>query len=43
MNQRKIWNQLLKDKTFRKFARKDKLSKEEILIIEKFIKKNLFA
>jgi len=43
MNQRKIWNQLLKDNTFRKFARKDKLYKEDILKIEKFIKKNLFA
>jgi len=43
MNQRKIWNQLLKDKTFRKFARKNKLSKEEIFKIEKIIKKNLFA
>jgi len=43
MNQRKIWNRLLKDRTFHKFARKDKLSKEEIIIIEKFIKKNLFT
>ena len=43
MNQRKIWNKLLMNKTFRKFAKKDKLTKEEIINMENFIKKNLFA
>jgi len=43
MNQRKIWNKLLMNKTFLKFAKKDKLTKEEIIKMENFIKKNLFA
>jgi hypothetical protein len=43
MNQRKIWNKLLTNKTFHKFAKKDKLTKEEIIKMENFIKKNLFA
>ena len=43
MNQRKIWNKLLMNKTFRKFSKKDKLTKEEIIKMENFIKKNLFA